>query len=372
VSPDFDSGMNDGTDGQELERVANFYTGTEENPTSAQSAPTPRAEQDIANGVPPGNPIAVPTSTKGSSDGDDPPPSNLPPVQGPGTDPGDQPPPPTTPPAQGPGNVPGGNPTVPPATIPNPPSAPQTQGGNLFPNWEGFKAGVASLADNTLGSLYRLATGQAGAALGDRAYRKALQRGIENPDAAVVVGLVGEDVIGAQAVEGISGYDLATSQPIPGQLLDGGERSQRLASGSAAFFGAAALGTGLVAKFTPVGPKMYPGPPSVAPNNAGSYVRSDAPGVQRTLPKDKYGVLQPDVDVPHTQLGRSTKSHGAEPQAREWMYDDKGRLVPTRDLDFTDHNFPDIHPNPHQHKLTPVNPNNPVGGGLKRGNPEPF
>jgi hypothetical protein len=158
---------------------------------------------------------------------------------------------------------------VPPATIPNSPSAPPPQGGNLFPNWEGFKAGVASLADNTLGSLYRLATGQAGAALGDRAYRKALQRGIENPDAAVVVGLVGEDVIGAQAVEGISGYDLATSQPIPGQLLDGGERSQRLASVSAAFFGAAALGTGLVAKFTPVGPKMYPGPPSVAPKTAG-------------------------------------------------------------------------------------------------------
>jgi hypothetical protein len=80
VSPDFDSGMNDGTDGQELERVANFYTGTEENPTSAQSAPTPRAEQDISNGVPPGNLIAVPTSTKGSSDGEDPPPSNLPPA----------------------------------------------------------------------------------------------------------------------------------------------------------------------------------------------------------------------------------------------------------------------------------------------------
>jgi hypothetical protein len=184
--------------------------------------------------------------------------SSLPPLESPLPGP---------PPAQGPGNVPGGNPTVPPATIPNSPSAPPPQGGNLFPNWEGFKAGVASLADNTLGSLYRLATGQAGAALGDRAYRKALQRGIENPDAAVVVGLVGEDVIGAQAVEGISGYDLATSQPIPGQLLDGGERSQRLASGSAAFFGAAALGTGLVAKFTPVGPKMYPGPPSVAPNN---------------------------------------------------------------------------------------------------------
>jgi hypothetical protein len=71
-------------------------------------------------------------------------------------------------------------------------------------------------------------------------------------------------MIGAQAVEGISGDDLATSQPIPGELFDGGERSQRLASGRAAFFGAAAGGAGLVAKFTPLGPKMYPKPPTAA------------------------------------------------------------------------------------------------------------
>lgn len=106
--------------------------------------------------------------------------------------------------------------------------------------------------------------------------------------------------------------------------------------------------------------------------NVGAYVKSDAPAVQRTLPKDKNGILQPDVDAPHTQLGRSTKSHGAEPQAREWMYDDKGRLVPTRDIDFTDHNMPSIHPNPHQHTLLPANPNNPVGGGFHRGDPEPL
>ena len=48
LSPEFDSGMNDGSDGQELERVENFYTGAEENPTSAQSAPTPRAEQQVS------------------------------------------------------------------------------------------------------------------------------------------------------------------------------------------------------------------------------------------------------------------------------------------------------------------------------------
>jgi hypothetical protein len=71
VSPDFDSGMNDGTDGQELERVANFYTGTEENPTSAQSAPTPRAEQDLSNDMPPRNPAIVPTPFTGQGGGPD-------------------------------------------------------------------------------------------------------------------------------------------------------------------------------------------------------------------------------------------------------------------------------------------------------------
>jgi RHS repeat-associated protein len=109
-----------------------------------------------------------------------------------------------------------------------------------------------------------------------------------------------------------------------------------------------------------------------AAKGGGAYVKSNAPAVQRTLPKDKNGILQPDVDVPHTHLGRSTKSHGAGPQAREWMYDDKGRLVPTRDIDFTDHNMPSIHPNPHQHTLTPANPKNPVGGGFHRGDSEPL
>ena len=101
-----------------------------------------------------------------------------------------------------------------------------TQGSNLSPNWEGFKAGAASVVDNTFGATYRLFTGQTGAVLGERAYQKAQQRGIEDANAVLVVGLVGEDLIGAQAVEGISGYDLATSQPIPGELFDGGERIQ--------------------------------------------------------------------------------------------------------------------------------------------------
>lgn len=56
VSPEFDSGMNDGTDGQELERLENFYSGAEENPTSAQSAPTPRAEQQVSGAGAAGGP----------------------------------------------------------------------------------------------------------------------------------------------------------------------------------------------------------------------------------------------------------------------------------------------------------------------------
>ena len=104
----------------------------------------------------------------------------------------------------------------------------------------------------------------------------------------------------------------------------------------------------------------------------GAYVKSNSPAVQRTLPKDKNGILQPDTDVPHSQLGRSTRSHGAEPQAREWMYDESGRLVPKRDIDFTDHGMPSIHPDPHQHTLTPQNPEQPVRGGLHRSDPEPL
>ena len=60
VSPEFDSGMNTGTTGQELERVTNFYTGAEENPTSAQSAPTPRGEQQTSGvGLPVVRPAAA-------------------------------------------------------------------------------------------------------------------------------------------------------------------------------------------------------------------------------------------------------------------------------------------------------------------------
>lgn len=92
----------------------------------------------------------------------------------------------------------------------------------------------------------------------------------------------------------------------------------------------------------------------------------------RTLPRDKHGVPVPDSPYPHTQLGRSPSKYGAEPQAREWGYGSNGKLQPQRDIDFTDHGTPSIHPNPHQHRLTPNNPAIAPQGGYKRGPPEPF
>ena len=79
-----------------------------------------------------------------------------------------------------------------------------------------------------------------------------------------------------------------------------------------------------------------------------------------------------DTDVPHTQLGNSGPKRGGNPQAREWVKDEHGRLVPKRDIDFTDHGTPEIHPNPHQHRLEPNNPSTAPKGGYQRGNPEPL
>jgi hypothetical protein len=60
----------------------------------------------------------------------------------------------------------------------------------------------------------------------------------------------------------------------------------------------------------------------------------------------------PDSDLPHTQLGHSKPKYGAEPQAREWDYGSNGNLQPQRDIDFTDHGFPDAHPHvPHKLNL---------------------
>jgi hypothetical protein len=55
--------MANGSSGDELERIGNFYTGAEENPTSAQSAPTPRAQQSLMNigTLPDGDPFFTQT-----------------------------------------------------------------------------------------------------------------------------------------------------------------------------------------------------------------------------------------------------------------------------------------------------------------------
>jgi RHS repeat-associated protein len=101
--------------------------------------------------------------------------------------------------------------------------------------------------------------------------------------------------------------------------------------------------------------------------SAGPYVPD------RILPTDEYGVPVPDVDVPHTQLGLSKPKYGSEPQAREWDYGSNGNLQPKRDIDFTDHGKPDMHPDvPHQHVLTPNNPKIAPKGGYQRGNGEPL
>jgi RHS repeat-associated protein len=87
----------------------------------------------------------------------------------------------------------------------------------------------------------------------------------------------------------------------------------------------------------------------------------------RELPVDKHGVPIPDVNAPHTQLGRSRAKFGAEPQAREWQVGANGKLQPTRDIDFSDHGTPHIHPSPHQHALVPNNPKLAPKGGFIRG-----
>ena len=78
---------------------------------------------------------------------------------------------------------------------------------------------------------------------------------------------------------------------------------------------------------------------------------------------DEYGNKIPDSDKPHTQISTKVSDNGySYTQAREWNYDAKGNLVPTRDIDFTDHRRADVHPNPHQHRWE----ENSTGGTLKR------
>ncbi len=93
---------------------------------------------------------------------------------------------------------------------------------------------------------------------------------------------------------------------------------------------------------------------------------SDVYAPDRPLPRDEHGIPIPDTDAPHTQLGTRESKRTGElyPQARE--FDKDGN--PVRDVDFTDHNKPDKHPNPHQHRHI----DNETGGTPERSkNPEP-
>jgi hypothetical protein len=79
----------------------------------------------------------------------------------------------------------------------------------------------------------------------------------------------------------------------------------------------------------------------------------------RPLPSSQKGVRLPESEYPHTELGwRESKSGTSYPQARE--FDGNGEIV--RDIDFTDHNRPAIHPNPHFHPYEP----NATGGSRTR------
>ncbi|MDI2113957.1 PAAR domain-containing protein [Commensalibacter nepenthis] len=91
----------------------------------------------------------------------------------------------------------------------------------------------------------------------------------------------------------------------------------------------------------------------------------------RSLPMDKHGRMLPDREYPHTQYAikkSKSKPGSSYPQAREWDYDKNGKLVPKRDIDFTDHNRPSIHTDPHQHEWIKRSEK----GSLERGDPKPI
>ena len=93
------------------------------------------------------------------------------------------------------------------------------------------------------------------------------------------------------------------------------------------------------------------------------------PGTYRPagiLPRDKHGNPVPDSGAsgPHTQIGTKPGSKGDYTQARE--FDVNGK--PVKDIDFTDHGRPNLHPNPHQHPYVPGQ----TGGSPQRGRAEPL
>lgn len=98
--------------------------------------------------------------------------------------------------------------------------------------------------------------------------------------------------------------------------------------------------------------------PIPSPGTPGAY----RPKPDAGIPRDPHGHPKRSSDLPHTQIGTKTGTHGDYTQAREWTFDRDGTLVVRRDIDFTDHNRPSIHPNPHQHDYLP----NPTGGTRMR------
>lgn len=146
-------------------------------------------------------------------------------------------------------------------------------------------------------------------------------------------------------------YDAVSN--VRGAAVDGAVRSHVRARPIRATLGASVASPGVISA------------PRPAP---GTYVPD------RPLPRTPHGDPIPDViDAPHTQLGTRGSGPNAYGQARQWEFDpDTGNLVPTRDIDFTDHGFPAGHPNPHQHSLTPNSPAVAPRGGMIRGGPEPF
>ncbi|WP_198043672.1 RHS repeat-associated core domain-containing protein [Janthinobacterium sp. 1_2014MBL_MicDiv] len=102
---------------------------------------------------------------------------------------------------------------------------------------------------------------------------------------------------------------------------------------------------------------------------AGSLAKPGTYRPARALPRDAHGNPMSDSVLPHTQLGTATSRRAGEyTQAREWGYDEKGNLVPIRDIDFTDHGRPQNHTNPHQHDYVP----NPTGGTPQHGLAKPM
>ncbi len=114
-------------------------------------------------------------------------------------------------------------------------------------------------------------------------------------------------------------------------------------------------------------PLEWVDPLGLTPKEGGKD-KTDESYKNRSLPRDKHGNPVPDVDAPHTQLGMKKGRKGDYLQGREWGYDDNGKLVPKRDIDFTDHGRPGNHPNPHQHDFVP----NPTGGTLQHGPAKPL